>query len=190
MRIGILSDTHNDVDRTRVAVNLLQAEGAQLLVHCGDLATPEVVAECAVLPFYFVFGNHDSDMAPILQAAADAHGATCLGWGGEFSASQKRIAVVHGFQTSGNLIRHLLLARNYSTASLTYFKAPAAYSRAFRPESNAINRRTWYSLWEGAIKGARAWPPVPGQSIRNSTVTDFPGAIRVSCVFSRFSPLR
>ena len=99
MRIGILSDSHNRVDRTRIAVNILRSEDADLLVHCGDLATPEVVAACAVLPFYFVFGNHDADMVPALRSAAEEYGATCLGWGGEFTVSQKRIAVVHGHLT-------------------------------------------------------------------------------------------
>ena len=96
MRIGILSDTHNRVDRTRAAVSILRSEGADMLVHCGDLTTPEVISECAVLPFYFVFGNHDADVVPTLQSAAERCGATCLGWGGEFVVSQKRIAVVHG----------------------------------------------------------------------------------------------
>ena len=96
MRIGVLSDTHNCVARTRSAVNILRSAGADVLVHCGDLAIPEVVAECAVLPFYFVFGNHDADMVPVLKSAAAEHGATCLGWAGEFTASQKRIGVAHG----------------------------------------------------------------------------------------------
>ncbi len=99
MLIGILSDTHNHSERTQIAVHLLRAEGAEVLVHCGDLASPGIVAECSVLPFYFVFGNHDADRVCELQWAADLHGATCLGWGGEFAAAQKRIAVVHGHLT-------------------------------------------------------------------------------------------
>lgn len=80
-------------------MKLLRSEGAEVLVHCGDLASPEVVAECSVLPFYFVFGNHDADMVSALRSAAERHGATCLGWGGEFTVSEKRIAVVHGHLT-------------------------------------------------------------------------------------------
>ena len=99
MFIGILSDTHDRADRARVAVDLLRSEGAEVLVHCGDIASPEVVAECSVLPFYFVFGNHDADMVMVLRSAAEQYGATCLGWGGEFTASHKRIAVAHGHLT-------------------------------------------------------------------------------------------
>jgi putative phosphoesterase len=99
VRIGILSDTHDQVDRTRDAVNLLRARGADVIVHCGDLTGPDIVAECAVLPLYFAFGNRDCDLVHLLQNAATEHGATCLGWGGEFTVAKKRIAVVHGHLT-------------------------------------------------------------------------------------------
>jgi hypothetical protein len=100
MIVGIMADTHNHVARTRSAIDLLQGEGVDVLVHCGDLATPEIVAECAILPFYFVFGNHDADMVGLLRAAAKQHGATCLEWGGEFSLAGKRLAVTHGHLAS------------------------------------------------------------------------------------------
>ena len=52
------------------------------------------------MPFYFVFGNHDSDMVGILESEADTHSnANCLGWGGEIALANKRIAVVHGHLT-------------------------------------------------------------------------------------------
>lgn len=69
MKIGILSDSHNHVERIRMAVQMLQEAGANVLVHCGDLATTEIVTECSVLPFYFVLGNHDADNVPALRSA-------------------------------------------------------------------------------------------------------------------------
>lgn len=100
MRIGIISDTHNQLDRTQRAVELLQSQGAEALIHCGDLATPDILAACAVLPLYFVFGNHDADMVPALQNAAKQHGAVCLGWGGVVELGGKRVGVVHGHLTT------------------------------------------------------------------------------------------
>ncbi|QDT24758.1 phosphodiesterase [Gimesia panareensis] len=99
MKIGILSDSHNHLERTERAVALLQDAGAEVLFHCGDLATPEIVAACAVLPFYFTFGNHDCDSVPLLEQAAKAQGAHCLQWGGEVKLASKRIALVHGHIT-------------------------------------------------------------------------------------------
>ncbi len=99
MKIGILSDTHNHLQRTEQAVELLRDAGAEALFHCGDLARPEIVAACAVLPFYFTFGNHDSDMVRVLEQSADELGAHCLHWGGEVTLAEKRIALVHGHIT-------------------------------------------------------------------------------------------
>lgn len=99
MKIGILSDSHSHLERTRAAVEILRDNGADVLVHCGDLATTEIVAECAVLPFFFVFGNHDADNVPALRMAAVEHKATCLEWAGEFSVDNKRVGVAHGHLT-------------------------------------------------------------------------------------------
>lgn len=96
MRIGILSDTHNEVARTRLAVQLLQREGAEALFHCGDVTGRDVVLECAALPSHFVFGNHDSDNVPELRRAIEEIKGICLEWGGEVTLAGKRIAIAHG----------------------------------------------------------------------------------------------
>lgn len=108
MRLGVLSDTHDELDRTRRAIELLHAEGAEALVHCGDLASPEIVKLLAVLPAWFVFGNHDADVVPHLHRAAAETGVRCLGWGGVIDAAEKRIAVAHGHLSSD--VRRLLAA--------------------------------------------------------------------------------
>ncbi|HLQ46703.1 MAG TPA: metallophosphoesterase family protein [Planctomycetaceae bacterium] len=100
MKIGIISDTHDRLLRTRFAVQLLKSQGAELLVHCGDFIGSEILIECSVLPLYFVFGNNDCDTVPYLRQTATDLGATCLGWGGEFTVQQTRLAVVHGHLTS------------------------------------------------------------------------------------------
>ncbi len=95
MRIGIISDTHDQVARTARAVALLVTQGAEALIHCGDLTGAAVVRECAALPCYFVFGNNDHDEAG-LRAAMTAIGGVCLERGGEVVLGGRRIAVTHG----------------------------------------------------------------------------------------------
>src|SRR5690606_31882157 len=97
MRLGILSDTHDQVDRAAAAVALLAAEGAEALVHCGDLTGPEVVhaVASAGLPCRYVFGNNDFDLEDI-EATVAATGGTMLGWAGTFELAGRRIAVTHG----------------------------------------------------------------------------------------------
>jgi putative phosphoesterase len=95
LRIGIISDTHDQLARTSQAVRRLAEAGAEALVHCGDLTGPDVVYECAGLPAYFVLGNNDFDEAGLRRAMADV-GAVCLGRGGEVALGGWRIAVTHG----------------------------------------------------------------------------------------------
>lgn len=95
MRIGILSDTHDRLERTTVAVKRLVDVGAEVLVHCGDLTEPDIVYECAALPSYFVFGNNDDDIKGIREAIDTIKGY-CLGWGGIATIGGKRIGVTHG----------------------------------------------------------------------------------------------
>src|SRR4028118_1604573 len=88
MRLGILSDTHDQVVRTAGAVALLKAEGAGALIHCGDLTGPAVVRVCGTLPSYYVFGNNDFDLVGLRRAMA-AVGGVCLGRGGEVSLARR-----------------------------------------------------------------------------------------------------
>jgi putative phosphoesterase len=95
MRIGILSDTHDQVQRTRSAVAVLVDHEAEALIHCGDLTIADVVDECSRLPCYFVFGNCDYDLESLRQAI-DRAGGTCLERGGLISLGGRRLAVTHG----------------------------------------------------------------------------------------------
>jgi putative phosphoesterase len=95
MRVGILSDTHDQVLRTRKAVASLVEQGAEALIHCGDLTIADVVYECAGLPSYFVFGNCDYDRQ-LLQRSILEIGGTCLDRGGVITLAARQIAVTHG----------------------------------------------------------------------------------------------
>jgi uncharacterized protein len=95
MRIGILSDTHDQVQRTRSAVARLVEGGAEALFHCGDVTIADVVDECSALPCYFVFGNCDYDRESLRQAI-NRVGGTCLDRGGMISLGGCRLAVTHG----------------------------------------------------------------------------------------------
>ncbi len=95
MKIGILSDTHDQVERTSEAVSALIRAGAELLIHCGDITNAAVVVECSGLPTTYVFGNNDYDHAGLNRAIL-ASGGTCLGKGGTIEVEGRTIAVTHG----------------------------------------------------------------------------------------------
>jgi putative phosphoesterase len=86
-------------------VSLLIAEGAETLIHCGDLTGPEIVHECGRLPGYYVFGNNDFDEEGLRRAMADV-GGVCLERSGELTLHGCRIAVTHG--DSSRIVRTLV----------------------------------------------------------------------------------
>ena len=109
MRLGIMADTHDELARTHLAVRLLQDAGAEALVHCGDLASPPIVRALAVMPCWFVLGNHDADSVSALERAAAEFGPVCLGWGGVVELGGRRVGVVHGHMTTD--LRRVLAER-------------------------------------------------------------------------------
>ncbi|MCS6975966.1 MAG: metallophosphatase family protein [Gemmatales bacterium] len=95
MILGILSDTHDRLHRTAQAVHLLKQAGAEVLVHCGDITTPDIVWVCSELPCYYVFGNNDYEQDRLRLAIRES-GGICLEWGGTAALDGKRIGIVHG----------------------------------------------------------------------------------------------
>jgi len=65
MLIGVISDTHNDIDSIKRAVKIFNLRGAGLVLHCGDIFLPSAAKEFAALNcgFKAVFGNNDFDRA-------------------------------------------------------------------------------------------------------------------------------
>jgi uncharacterized protein len=96
MKLGILSDTHNQLNRTRRAVELLREAGAEVLVHCGDITRGEIVAACSLLPCHYVLGNNDGENVTELKSAIQETGGTCLMWSGELELAGRRIGIAHG----------------------------------------------------------------------------------------------
>ena len=98
MKIGVLSDTHNHLRESRVALDELVKRGATHLVHCGD-AGEEVVdllaADCLEhgLRAYVALGN--CDRGDDVRFAPQPPGVE-RGLSPEFMLDGKRCVAVHG----------------------------------------------------------------------------------------------
>jgi uncharacterized protein len=95
MLLGVVSDTHGDIARTRAAVQMLDSLGVEVVLHCGDIGTPDIVAIFAPWPTHFVFGNCDYDRKTLARAIEKA-GQTCHGNFGDLLLEGVRIALLHG----------------------------------------------------------------------------------------------
>ncbi len=69
MKIGLLSDTHDNARNTRAALDTFRARGIRTLIHCGDLTTPEIVRLFVGWDVYFVFGNMDRAQSTLIDTA-------------------------------------------------------------------------------------------------------------------------
>lgn len=106
MKLGLISDTHDQLIRTAEALRLLEAAGATQFLHCGDVTRPPMIELFAGKSAAFVFGNNDERHATALRAAAKAHGVTCLETGAVVTWAGVPIAVTHGHR--GDEVQRLL----------------------------------------------------------------------------------
>ncbi len=63
MKIGIISDTHDNLPQIRKAVKVFNREKVELVLHAGDFVSPFTFLEFKNLncPLKGVFGNNDGD---------------------------------------------------------------------------------------------------------------------------------
>ena len=97
MRIGIVSDTHDRHEAVIEAVRLLVEQQVELILHCGDIESPETIAAFQPIPTHFVFGNWDKDKIK-LSAAIKAIGGTSHDSFGALELGGKRLAWVHSHE--------------------------------------------------------------------------------------------
>ena len=96
MRIGIVSDTHNNLKNVRKIVQLFNDHAVERVIHTGDISQAKPLNVCAGLaaPLFGVFGNNDQEREA-LESAIAQHGFTFqdpplyLHW------AEKTIIVVH-----------------------------------------------------------------------------------------------
>jgi putative phosphoesterase len=74
MRIGILSDTHDNLPMVDRAVARLAALSPDLVLHAGDFVSPFVIPRLAALPCpcIGVFGNNDGDRGLLAEKARES----------------------------------------------------------------------------------------------------------------------
>jgi putative phosphoesterase len=69
MILGILSDTHDNIENTRRALAVFKRHRVEFIIHCGDITIPQVVELFDGWQVAFVFGNLDAAETHLLAAA-------------------------------------------------------------------------------------------------------------------------
>ncbi len=94
MLIGVISDTHDNIDRIHQAIEIFNSRGVELVVHAGDITSP-----FALIPFNEklkadytgIFGNNDGDRVLLhKRSEGRIHPQPHI-----FEAGGKRIVLLH-----------------------------------------------------------------------------------------------
>lgn len=97
MKVGVVSDTHNNLKNVRRIVELFNEACVERVVHTGDITQAKVIEAFSALdaPLFGVYGNNDQGELPFLVPSVEAHGfhfvqpPLTLSWAG------REIVVVH-----------------------------------------------------------------------------------------------
>jgi len=97
MRVGIISDTHDNVEAVRAATDVFAAENVVEVVHCGDVVAPPVVPFFEGFVVHAVIGNNDGELDGLDRAIRNLGGDSALhGRFADLTFDGVRVAVLHG----------------------------------------------------------------------------------------------
>lgn len=95
MLLGIISDTHNQRDMTLRALEIFSRRRVDMILHAGDIQSPDMLRLFCDFPSRFVLGNEDRDVEEINEESRR------LGFGPVadhliLSLNGKRLIMFHG----------------------------------------------------------------------------------------------
>lgn len=95
MKIGLISDTHDNFKTIESAVRIFGEQRIEYVIHAGDITTPEAVEAFAGLKMIGVLGNNDLDKKGLTSAfekiGGELRGEIC-----EIEENDLVIGVYHG----------------------------------------------------------------------------------------------
>jgi hypothetical protein len=92
MKVGIISDTHNNFENTKWALRTLSERRITRLFHCGDITAPIMMDLFEPFDAHFVLGNMDRERAALRAQA----GGQAIPFSFTTELAGKNIAIVHG----------------------------------------------------------------------------------------------
>ena len=100
MKIGILSDAHDDIDNTNKAIDIFQENDVKAVIHAGDIISPPVITEFYRLTekgvkLFGIFGNNDGEKRG-LKNAFEIVGGELLGDVGKIELGGLKFCIYHG----------------------------------------------------------------------------------------------
>ncbi|MHA1409265.1 MAG: metallophosphoesterase [Candidatus Odinarchaeia archaeon] len=97
MKIGLISDTHDNIYAVRDAVNIFNSREVSEVLHAGDIISPFVIKEFKELlsPITFILGNNEGEITHLKQMI-EKYNFTLSGRFYQKNIGGKQVAMVHG----------------------------------------------------------------------------------------------
>ncbi len=106
MLVGIISDTHDNIENVRRAAEVFRREKVDLVIHLGDIVAPFTLLELAnnvEAPVKAIYGNNCGEKLG-LQRVAGIVGAEIWEPPKTISLDGRRILLVHGYGSTENTL--------------------------------------------------------------------------------------
>jgi putative phosphoesterase len=110
VKIGILSDTHNNTRNTQAALEIFRQNGITKLIHCGDITTGSMIQLFMGWDVAFVLGNMDLHRDELI-AATKYIGVMPPQHSREVEVDGRLIGVTHGHDQ--NQLYRLIISSKY-----------------------------------------------------------------------------
>jgi len=95
MKIGIISDSHDNIDNITRSVRVFKDRGVAYVLHLGDYVNPNSVRAFQGIKLVGIFGNNDGDKFRLMTAFNDISGEI-RGDFYEFEEARLKFACYHG----------------------------------------------------------------------------------------------
>lgn len=96
MKIGILSDSHNNLQNLQIALDRMRAAGINTIIHCGDLTGVEIAQAMTGFRVICTLGNGDIASGEIRAALIAQNPENTVGMQFTGQIGGARIAATHG----------------------------------------------------------------------------------------------
>ncbi len=100
MKIGVISDTHDDVRNTKRAIKVFNTLNVDYVFHAGDYIYPGMIALFKELKpfikFYGVRGNNDGELIGLINQFGKLENGFFLNEFGRISVDNRKVGIYHG----------------------------------------------------------------------------------------------
>ncbi len=101
MKIGLISDTHDNLTQVEKAIKFLNNTKTEIVLHAGDYVAPFVIPKFKNLQCNLigVFGNNDGDHELLKKRFSETKNCTIKDRFAEINADNYKIGLLHGDET-------------------------------------------------------------------------------------------